>query len=372
MRGIYVHLPFCPYICPYCDFAKWPFARSRATEYLEALRAELASAPRGDGATLFLGGGTPNTYPAPELAALVRELRAHFALAEDAEITIEVNPDPGLCEGLGLLREAGINRLSIGVQSFERAELERLGRRHSAEDVAATVAAARAAGFENLSLDLIFAVPGQTEASWRGSLEAAVALGVEHISTYGLTIEEGTPYAAWEAREPRAFLREEEEAELYALAIEVLGEAGFEQYEISNFARPGRRSAHNANYWANGEYVGLGVGAASYLDGRRTVHTRDLNEYVAAARARRPIPGDSEELTGAARLGEATMLALRTREGVDVEAFDHRYGFDFMTHYAGVIDELAAVGVLSVDRNHVRLTERGKFVANDVARAFIV
>jgi len=371
LRGVYVHLPFCPYICPYCDFAKWRVDGPTAREYLEALAAELELTPRLEAQTLFLGGGTPNTYSGRELADLTERLREHFGIPEGAEATIEANPDPALCRELGVIRTAGINRISFGVQSFEPAELRVLGRRHTPADVAAAVEAARRAGFENVSLDLIFGIPGQTEASWRRSLERAVSLGVEHISTYGLTIEEGTPYATWFGRDPGAFLDEATEAVLYGVASEVLEAAGFEHYEISNFARPGKRSLHNANYWANGEYVGLGVGASSYLNGRRSTHTRDLREYLAAARERRPIPGESEELTGAARLGEATMLALRTREGVDVQAFGKRYGFDFLRHYRPVIDELSSLGVLHVDPTHVRLTERGRLVANDVARAFL-
>jgi oxygen-independent coproporphyrinogen-3 oxidase len=257
------------------------------------------------------------------------------------------------------------------VQSFEPSELRLLGRRHSPDDVVAAVDAARRAGFENVSVDLMFAIPGQTAESWRRSLAAAIALDVEHVSTYGLTIEAGTPYARWHEREPAAFVDEDTEADFYRIGIETLTAAGLEHYEISNFARPGSRSVHNANYWANGEYVGLGVGAASYLDGRRSTHTRDLGEYMEAARGRRAIPGESEELTGAARLGEATMLALRTSEGVDVQAFRERYGYDVLTHYAPVIEELSAVGVLRADRRQIALTERGRFVANDVARAFI-
>jgi oxygen-independent coproporphyrinogen-3 oxidase len=371
VRGVYVHLPFCPYICPYCDFAKWQLDAPAAKAYLDALYAEIEASPRLPAQTLFLGGGTPNTYSADDVGALIGALRSHFSLLSDAEVTIEANPDRALCGGLAELRAAGINRLSFGVQSFEPAELHSLGRRHTPSDVAAAVEAGRVAGFSNVSLDLMFGIPGQDAASWRRSLDSALALGVEHISTYGLTIEAGTPYARWFEREPAAFAGEEMEAELYRIAIETLGDAGFEQYEISNFARPGYRSRHNENYWANGEYVGLGVGAASFVEGRRSTHTRDLEEYVSAARERRPIPGESEELTGLARLGEATMLALRTREGVDVQAFRSRYGFDFLNHYAEVIDELSSVGVLNVDHTHVRLTERGRFVANDVARAFI-
>jgi oxygen-independent coproporphyrinogen-3 oxidase len=261
--------------------------------------------------------------------------------------------------------------MSIGVQSFIADELRVLGRRHTADDVAETVRRARAGGFENLNIDLMFGVPGQTEASWAASLDAALALGVEHVSTYGLTIEEGTPYAKWQAREPAAFADDTFEARLYQIAIEKLTAAGLEHYEISNFARPGFRCEHNANYWRNGSYVGLGVGAASYLGGVRSTHTRERSEYEAAALAGEPIPGDSEELLGDARTGEAVMLALRTVEGVDTRTFRERYGVDVFTHYAPIIAEYTAAGLLVADELGVRLTARGRFLANDVCGAFL-
>jgi oxygen-independent coproporphyrinogen-3 oxidase len=369
--GLYVHLPFCPYVCPYCDFAKWAYDGPAAARYLGALDAEIAAAPALQGTTLFFGGGTPNTYEPAVLAGLVGRLRARFALPGDAEITLELNPDLALCTGLEVWRAAGINRLSIGVQSFVAAELRVLGRRHRAADVAAVVRRARAAGFTNLSIDLMFGVPGQTEATWRQSLDAALALDVQHLSTYGLTIEDGTPYARWFAREPAAFADDTREADLYALAIATLGGAGFEHYEISNFARPGRRCAHNENYWRNGDYLGLGVGAASYRAGVRSVHTRDRETYVAAALAGDSIPGETETLAGDARLGEAIMLALRTREGVDTRAFRERYGVDVRERYRSAIERMEADGLLQSGVAFVRLTERGRFVANDVCAAFL-
>jgi len=276
-----------------------------------------------------------------------------------------------LTAGFDVLHAAGANRLSIGVQSFDADELRVLGRRHRAADVVETVRRARAAGFANVNLDLIFGAPGQTEASWERSLDAALELGVEHVSTYGLTVEEGTPYARWQARDPAAFADGDREAALYQLAIEKLTAAGFEHYEISNFARPGFRCAHNANYWRNGDYCGFGVGAASYAGGVRSTHTRDRADYEAAALAGAPIPGDSEQLTGAARTGEAVMLALRTSEGVDAGTFRERYGVDVFTHYAPVIADYAAAGLLVADARSVRLTARGRFVANDVCGAFL-
>ena len=369
--AIYVHWAFCPYICPYCDFAKWAYGDRAAARYVSALEAEIARAPALEATTVFYGGGTPNAHPPAELVRLLGLLRERFGVRPGAEVSTEVNPDRGLTGGFDVLRGGGFNRLSIGAQSFEAAELHALGRRHSAGDVVETVRRARAAGFGNVNVDLMFGVPGQTEASWERSLDAVLALGIEHVSTYGLTVEEGTPYARWQARDPAVFADNDREARMYALAIQKLTAAGFEHYEISNFARPGFRCEHNANYWRNGSYLGLGTGAASYLHGVRSTHTRDRAAYEAAALAGEAIPGDSEELTGDARTGEAVMLALRTSEGVDAGTFRERYGIDVFTHYAPIIADYAAAGLLLADERSVRLTARGRFVANDVCGAFL-
>jgi oxygen-independent coproporphyrinogen III oxidase len=371
MPGVYVHLPFCPYLCPYCDFAKRPMRRSEAVRYLCALYAEIERAPLFAATTVFVGGGTPNTYEPDEIAALAHAIRARFMLPEAAEFSIEVNPDLALCEGFAAYRRAGVSRLSIGVQSFDDREARTLGRRHGAADVRAVVKRARDAGFENLSIDLIFAVPGQTEGTWRRSLEAATALEVEHISTYALTVEEGTPYAAWRVREPTAFIDEDREADLYAIAIETLRSAGYEQYEISNFARPGFACMHNQGYWNDDPYLGLGVGASSYLGGVRSTKTRDVLRYCEVLEAGMDVPADFESLRGAARLGEAIMLALRRVEGVELAVFARRYGVDFLQRYADVIADMRSAGVLTVSPTHVALTERGRFVANAVCAAFM-
>ncbi len=369
--ALYVHLPFCPYVCPYCDFAKWPYAQARAERYLQALHAEIAAAPPLPGSTLFFGGGTPNTYDAGAIGDIIARLRRRFSLPADAEISVEINPDLALCEQLPALRSAGVNRLSIGVQSFDARELQTLGRRHSAADVAIVIARARAADFTNVSIDLMFGVPGQTAQSWARSLDHAFELGIDHLSSYGLTIEDDTPYARWYAREPGAFFDSDREAELYTIAIERAAQAGFEHYEISNFARPGFRCVHNANYWQNGSYVGLGVGAAAYLNGVRSTHTRDFETYCIAALSGSEIPGEREMLVGDERTGEATMLALRTLEGVDTREFAQRYDVDFFQRYRVVIDDLSAAGMLRIAGERVQLTQRGRFLANDVCGAFL-
>lgn len=372
MLGIYVHLPFCPYICPYCDFAKWPMRRSRASAYMSALRAEIVAAPSESAATIFYGGGTPNAYEADEIAELTQLLRERFPNpGAPHEISIEVNPE--------LVREGdferyiagGINRISIGVQSFVEPEIAILGRKHTPDEVERVVAFGRAAGIRSVSIDLIFAVPGQTPASWARSLDAAIALGVDHVSTYGLTVEAGTPYERWHEREPGAFADNDLEGELYGMAIDRLECAGYEQYEISNFARPGHRCAHNENYWRNGEYLGFGVSAASYRDGERLVHTRELETYLAAAAAGAPIPGEAERLQGIKAVGEAVMIALRTAQGVELREFKERYGVDVAERFAPVVARYERDGLLEHDDDRIVLTRRGRFLANDVCGAFV-
>lgn len=369
--GVYVHLPFCPYICPYCDFAKWPMRRSAAAEYLRALHAEIASEEAATASTIFLGGGTPNTYEAEEIGELIARLRARFGGDSIAEISIEINPELVVADDMRTYAAAGINRVSIGVQSFVESEIATLGRKHRHEDVEHAVLRAREAGIRSVSLDLIFGVPEQTPQSWKQSLDAAIALGVDHVSTYGLTVEENTPYAAWQAREPRAFLDQDDEAALYDLAIASLEAAGYEHYEISNFAKPGHRCAHNANYWENGSYIGMGVGAASYRAGVRSTHTRELREYLDAALLGGPIPGEAERLLGERAAGEAVMLALRTSQGVGLRAFKERYSLDVLERFGPTVENFKRAGMLEVDGDHLRLTRAGRFVANDVCGAFL-
>ena len=372
LGGVYVHLPFCPYICPYCDFAKWPLRRSEAARYLAALYREIADSSRRPAENIFLGGGTPNAYDAASIVDLLGRLQERFPAADSAcERTIEVNPDAVRPGDMEAYARAGINRLSIGVQSFRESESRALGRRHSNADVERCVRDARAAGIRSLSVDLIFALPGQSERDWSESLDAAIALGVDHCSTYGLTIEAGTPFKRLYARAPERFADEELEARLYEIAMDRLGEAGFEHYEISNFARPGHQSRHNANYWRNGSYLGLGVGAASYLGGERSIATRNLATYLEAIERGEPVPRECERLEGLARLGEAMMLALRTSQGVDASAFNHRYGIDPLSTYASTIAGFIEAGVLERSDEHLRLTRRGRLLANTVCGAFV-
>ncbi len=321
--------------------------------------------------SIFFGGGTPNSYGADDLAGVLHAIAAKFPYSGSREISIEVNPELVEPDDLRRYAALGINRISIGVQSFVPAEIATLGRRHTASDVTRVVSQARAAGLHSISIDLMFGVPGQTPQSWRDSLRAAIDLGVDHVSTYGLTIEDGTPFSLWQQREPDAFFDDTGEAVLYGDAIDLLESTGFEHYEISNFAKPGHRCVHNLNYWENGDYVGLGVGAASYRGGVRSVHTRSLDEYLAAALGGTAIPAESEQLEGPRRAGEAVMLALRTAQGVCLAQFKERYGLDFLDYYRPIVARFRTEGLLEVDARSVRLTRRGRFLANDVCEAFI-
>lgn len=343
--------------------------KSSAQRYLTALRAEIEREPGFTAETIFLGGGTPNTYASDEIAGLIALLRERFSV--NGEISIEINPELVGLDDCAMYARAGINRVSIGVQSLVSAEIATLGRKHTISDVERAIASARAAAIGSVSLDLIFAVPGQTPDSWRQTLDGAVAMGPDHISTYGLTVEEGTPYALWQQREPAAFFDDGAEADFYDEAIQFLGKHGYEHYEVSNFAKPGHTCVHNANYWENGEYRGFGVGAASYRDGERWVQSRSLESYLSAIEAGTPVPAERERLEGAARNGEAVMLALRTAKGVSFEQFRERYGIEFLQFYAPILDELQASGLLNVDEKHAWLTKRGRFLANDVCGAFV-
>ena len=346
---------------------------SDAKRYIRALGLEIARTPPQAIATIFLGGGTPNAYDAETIASLIEQLRTHFPSTRTGkqEISIEINPDAVREGDIDRYASAGINRISIGVQSFLEREVRALGRRHTNAQVERCVAEARAAGIASISLDLMFGLPGQNEEDWSRCLDTAIALGVDHCSTYGLTIEAGTPFGAIYTRSPETFGDEDLQALLYERAMDRFEAAGFEQYEISNFARPGHRCRHNENYWRNGSYIGLGVGAASYMEGRRTSTTRELAKYFEAAESGASIPCESEELSGLRRLGEAMMLALRTSQGVDTRVFNQRYGIDPSSIYSSTIAQLIDDGLLQRTGENLRLTRRGRLLANDVCGAFV-
>lgn len=379
--GVYVHIPFCAKKCGYCDFNAYSgYKPATMRRYVEALCREIEhrAAPNTRVPTLFFGGGTPTTLPADELARLLTTVQNSFAVDADAEVSVEANPGDANLDYLCALRAAGFNRLSFGVQTFNDRLLKTIDRLHSADDARSAIAHAKAAGFTNVSLDLMFGLPRQTLPDWDRSLDAAFALDVPHLSMYGLIVEEGTAFFARRERGKLPLPSENTEAAMFARAIERAGAAGYERYEVSNYAKPRRTSSasfacrHNQIYWRNGEYVGFGAGAASYQSGARTMNERLPARYADTVFAQGTATIAREQLTPRETMGETMMLGLRLACGVDLCAWVRRFGVRAEELFANEIARLKRDGLVEIAGDHVRLTRRGLFVASDVMAAFLV
>ena len=382
--SLYLHIPFCLHKCGYCDFNTYALddllesghvGRDWAAGYAEALMAEMEGRAGRGGlagarvATVFFGGGTPSLFPAEETARVLDRARALFEIAPDAEITLEANPGAADAGRFAALRAAGVNRLSIGVQSFGDDGLGRLDRVHTGEEARAAFRAAREAGFDNLSLDLMFGIPFQTVEGAGRDTEEAIRLGPEHLSAYELTVEKGTAFSARMAGGELRGLPEEETAlEMWRLRDRLLGEAGYARYEISNFARAGFECRHNLNYWRRGAYLGLGAGAHGFLGGRRYWNRLRPDEYM--KNASDPTAGE-EEVMGEKALGEALILGLRLKEGVSLDALAAACGESPEARFGPLIDQLGKDGFLARGNGTLRLTERGTLVANSVLAKFV-
>lgn len=373
VAGCYVHLPFCDRICPYCDFSVVLYDRRKAARYLAALENEIATSlkPGNPVRTVFLGGGTPSALEAADIARLLAQLFAKFEIAPGSiECTLEANPSRNEAD-LPVWREAGVTRLSIGVQALEDVELHRLGRTHSSAEALAFYRAAREAGFDNVGMDLIAGVPGQTLFSFEQTVERVLSAQPDHISLYGLTIEAGTPYATWHAREPSAFPDDDAVAEVLLRAHDVLTGAGYSHYELSNFARPGHECEHNIGYWRQRECVAFGMSAAGYRAGERYRNVREFEAYCRAIESGESACADTERLDFPRRVGEAAMLALRTADGIDSEDFRRRFSIDPVAAFAAARKKCSAAGLLELDPKGARLTTRGLLLANDVCAEFL-
>lgn len=377
--GLYVHLPFCRQKCFYCDFPSYAGQEGRMAVYVEALLGELARegaplrAAWGPPRTVYLGGGTPTALPPALMERLLAELREFLAAAPDAlEFTCECNPGTVNAAYLSLLRAGGVNRLSLGVQTFDDALLRRIGRIHTAAQARAAVRQARAAGFRNLSLDLMYGLPGQTLAGLEMSVQQALALAPQHISIYGLQVEEGTAFARAQAAGRLALPSDEESEAMYDYMTTALPVAGYARYEISNFARPGFESRHNLGYWQDVPYLGVGAAAHSYLDGQRYENPRGIEEYLAALRESGRARREEEPLTRATSMEEFAFLALRTARGIDRARFAARFGCELASVYADAIARMRARGFLEEDAQGVRLTPLGMKYGNWVFEAFLL
>jgi oxygen-independent coproporphyrinogen-3 oxidase len=371
--ALYVHIPFCFHKCHYCDF--YSITRQtpeRMGAFVDLLLREAdlwrAHAPRPR--TIFFGGGTPSLLPIDAMDRLICGLKSRFDLSRVEEWTIEINPATADGGYLSMLRGHGVDRLSFGAQSFEPRELEILERHHHPDDIERSIGLARDAGFTRLNVDLIYAIPGQTLDSWRRSLDRALALGIDHVSCYGLTYESNTPMAVRKRLGQFEGASDEAELEMFALARQVLATRGIEWYEISNYARPGQECRHNLVYWTGGNYIGLGPSAASHVEGHRFKNRPHLREWEEAVPADTLPVVEHEQLTPAQRLGERIMLELRLRRGV---RFDElvRYGAgDARNLYRETLARLAGPGLILVDDARFRLSEAGLAVADGVAGEF--
>jgi oxygen-independent coproporphyrinogen-3 oxidase len=362
----YVHVPFCAHHCSYCDFAIAVGQDSLIELYLDALSLELSRlASPQPVRTLFLGGGTPTYLSPSQLTHLLRDVTRWLPVSGDYEFSIEANPGTLTREKVDILAKHGVTRVSLGVQSFQPHLLTLLERDHVPDDVPRAVEAIRAR-IPNLSIDLIFGVPGQTLSEWESDLAQGLALGPDHFSTYGLTYEKGTPL--WKRREQGQVMSLDEDSELsmYARAMDVLEGAGFEQYEISNFARSRMRCRHNEVYWANESYHGFGMGAARYINGRRDLNVRDLRTYIRRMLDDGDATFQSEELGSRERAFETIGLNLRRREGIDRAVFRERTGFDLEALVGQRLSPLIEQKLLRVEGQHVQLTRQGKYVADAV------
>jgi len=373
--SLYLHIPFCHTRCHYCDFNTYAGILPLREPYVQALQIEieqagkLARLPDGTARrarTIFFGGGTPSLLSATQTSHLLHACRSAFALDEDAEVTLEANPGTLTLEHLSELRTAGINRLSIGAQSFDSALLKTLGRIHSPEEIHQALHAARAAGFTSINLDFMFGLPGQTMQHLRETLDQALALRPEHLSLYSLIIEEGTPFYTWTQEGSITPGDEDLCADMYEYADEQLQAAGYENYEISNWALPGHQCRHNLTYWHNLPYLGMGAGAYSSFGGRRFSNVLAPLEYIRLLKARLRPEAESETIERVQEMTETAFLELRTAMGIHLPTFEQRFSESLAQFVGDRLRPVEAAGLLEQTAEWLRLSKRGRLLGNEV------
>lgn len=372
--SLYVHIPFCASRCYYCDFTTFVAPKGAIDAYLEHLAREfemLAPDVTKPLRTIFFGGGTPTLPTAEQLRTLLARLRDMLPIAADAEVTMEANPGTVDAAKLAVLRDAGVNRLSFGAQTFEPRLLMTIGRLHDAEAIGSGVQLAKAAGFERISIDLMFGLPEQTAEDVSHSLAETLDLDIEHVSAYWLKVEPGTPFATWQARGLLPLPGEDAEADMYDQVCRTLDTAGYTHYEVSNFARPGGEARHNLVYWRNEPYFAAGVGAHGYVNGSRYENVRSLGAYAAAIDAdTRPV-ADTLRVSIREACEDTMMLGLRLREGVSRRRFAARHGVPMEHVFGEQIQRLLRQDLVRFAEGALRLTERAWPIANVVFEAFI-
>ncbi len=370
--GLYLHIPFCSSICHYCNFNRGLFDYGLKDRYVEALRTEIALARDGSPVdTIFFGGGTPSLLDAADVTALIDTCHDAFDVAADAEVTLEMNPESASSGYVADLLKAGVTRISLGVQSFDDRELARLGRRHDAAGAHAAAEAIRNAGCDNLSFDLMLWLPEQTRADATASVEAAVALAPDHLSLYLLELYPNAPLREEMARAGWSLAPDEDAAAMYLDALDRTDTAGYVQYEISNVARPGRRSRHNLKYWQDGEWLGFGCGAHSTRNGARWRNVAETARYVASVTSGHPVAEGRRVRTMDERLGDALITGLRLSDGIDPAALGRRYGIDVRARFERDVRSFIDAGWFADAAGRWRLTRSGMLVSNELLGTFV-
>ena len=367
----YVHIPFCTQICYYCDFSKVFIKNQPVDAYLEHLIQETRSYEIGKLRTLYIGGGTPTALSAQQLAYLLTELPKVMDLSEVEEFTIEANPGDLDPDKIAVLKDSQVNRVSLGVQTFDNKMLKKIGRSHQEQDIYDNIRHLKQAGFDNISIDLIYALPGQTMDQVKENVAKAIDLDIPHMSLYSLILENHTVFMNRMRRGKLPLPKEELEAEMFEYIIEELEKAGFEHYEISNFSKPGFESRHNLVYWDNAEYYGLGAGASGYVDGIRYKNHGPIRHYLEAVEAGKARITE-EHLTLEEKMEEELFLGLRKKTGVSKVRFEEKFGVSFDQRYGQVVASLTEQGLLVPDDKQVRMTKRGLFLGDTVAEKFIL
>lgn len=367
----YVHIPFCTQICYYCDFSKVFIKNQPVDSYLEHLIEEYDSYDIKKLRTLYIGGGTPTALSACQLTFLLEKLTDKLDLSYLEELTIEANPGDLDQEKIAVLKDSPVNRVSLGVQTFNDRMLKQIGRSHSEKDIYENIANLKKAGFDNISIDLIYALPKQTMEDVKTNVAKAIALDIPHMSLYSLILENHTVFMNRMRRGKLPLPKEDLEAEMFEYIIAELEKAGFEHYEISNFSKPGFESRHNLMYWDNAEYYGIGAGASGYVDGVRYKNHGPIRHYLQAVEAGNARVQE-EVLTLKEKMEEEMFLGLRKKSGVSKKRFEEKFGLSFEDQYGAVVFELTEQGLLVPDRDIVRMTKQGLFLGDTVAEKFIL
>lgn len=376
IKSAYLHIPFCEHICYYCDFNKVFIEGQPVDEYIDMLIREMSFLKEEVSAhplsTMYIGGGTPTSLSAKQLEKLMIGIHEQLPLASGVEFTVEANPGDLTADKIAVLKNYGVNRLSMGVQSFDDRLLKKIGRKHTASDVFDTMRLLEKSGLNNVSIDLIYALPGQSLESFHDSLDKALSLDLPHYSLYSLILENQTVFYNL-ARQGRLHLPDEdEEGDMFDLAASFMEAHGRKQYEVSNFAIPGKESQHNLVYWNNEEYYGLGAGASGYLDGVRYRNFGPIQQYMQPLKEQKRPIRDEEILTEQARMEEELFLGLRKREGVSYALFYEKFKQSLDEVFGNVIEELVAEKLLVKDTQHIALTRRGLALGNNVFQRFLL